>query len=157
MESITFAVNNSVLFDHSFRPRSLLLSNLKLRSRSLSAMMDLMRNRANFALLDSVYKSRSIAWGARFRAKILQLPVGRPYIHSQCAVGMPCERSKGRSLRYRFSSWSGQGKGDESITQWLFCDLGMATGGDYYVLFSVRAEAIGHGSSVSAIWKLSLP
>jgi hypothetical protein len=47
----------------SFRPWSLLLSNLKLRSRSLSAMMDLMRNRANFALTDSVYKSRSIAQG----------------------------------------------------------------------------------------------
>src|SRR5580704_9822446 len=47
----------------SFRPWSLLLSNLKLRSRSLSAMNDLMRNRANFALTDSVYKSRSIAQG----------------------------------------------------------------------------------------------
>jgi len=39
------------------------LSNLKLRSRSLGAMMDLMRNRANFALTDFVYKSRSIAQG----------------------------------------------------------------------------------------------
>jgi hypothetical protein len=47
----------------SFRLWSLLLSNLKLGSRSLDAMMDLMRNRANFALTDSVYKSRSIAQG----------------------------------------------------------------------------------------------
>jgi hypothetical protein len=38
----------------AFRPWSLLLSNLKLRSRSLGAMMDLMCNRANFALTDSV-------------------------------------------------------------------------------------------------------
>src|SRR6266849_3840030 len=47
----------------SFRPWSLLLSNLKLRSRSLGAMMDLMRNSANFAVTDTVYKSRSIAQG----------------------------------------------------------------------------------------------
>jgi hypothetical protein len=47
----------------SFRPWSLLLSNLKLRSRSLGAMMDLMSNNENFALTDSVYKSRSIAQG----------------------------------------------------------------------------------------------
>src|SRR5438034_10604702 len=71
MESITFAGDNSVLFDHGVY----FFSNLKLRSRYLGAMMDLMRNSANFALTDTVYKSRSTARGARFRAKIFQLPV----------------------------------------------------------------------------------
>jgi hypothetical protein len=63
-----------------FRPWSLLLSNLKLRSRSLSAIMDLMRNRANFALTDSVYKL-GVSHRAIFLAKIFQLPVGRPSGH----------------------------------------------------------------------------
>src|ERR1700730_2951566 len=62
----------------SFRPWSLLLSNLKLRSRSLSAMMDLMRNRANFALTDSVYKSRSIAQGQDSERKSSNFRLSRP-------------------------------------------------------------------------------
>src|ERR1700728_3189625 len=62
----------------SFRPWSLLLSNLKLRSRSLSARMDLMRNRANFALTDSILQVSEYRTGARLRAKIFYLPVGRP-------------------------------------------------------------------------------
>src|SRR5260370_6131319 len=53
----------TIQFFCSFRPCSLLLSNLKLRSRSLRVMTDLMRNSANFALTDTVYKSRSIAQG----------------------------------------------------------------------------------------------
>jgi hypothetical protein len=61
---------------------SLLVSNLKLGSRSLGAMMDLMRNRANFALTDFVYKSRSIAQGQDSEQKSsnfrLDKPTGTP-------------------------------------------------------------------------------
>jgi hypothetical protein len=57
MESITFACGQF----SSFRPWSLLLSNLKLRSRSLGAMMDLMRNRAKTSHLWTLFTSLGVS------------------------------------------------------------------------------------------------
>src|SRR5260370_17851852 len=62
----------------SFRPWSLLLSTLKLRSRSLSAMMDLNAQPCKLRTYGLCLQVSEYRTGARFRAKIFQLPVGRP-------------------------------------------------------------------------------
>ena len=65
----------------SFRPWSLLLSNLKLRSRSLSAIMDLNAQPCKLRTYGLCLQVSEYRTGARFLAKIFQLPVGRPSGH----------------------------------------------------------------------------
>jgi hypothetical protein len=74
-----------------FRPWSLLLSNLKLRSRSLSAIMDLMRNPCKLRTYGLCLQVSEYRTGARFLAKIFQLPVGHPDTNREL-------RRSGRSL-----------------------------------------------------------
>jgi len=54
-------------------------------------------------------------------------------------------------------SASGQRERYKRIAQGFFGDLGMAAGGDHYILFSVCGKAIGHRCRVSAVRQLRLP